>query len=85
MTLLLGISITFLLSMVMVPALVHIFRYRKSDIGFEMPTMQTLLISSIVAVTAGSLLYIEGTTTIGNAIFFGDCLLWRYSPSCFRI
>ena len=70
-TLVLGISITFLLSMVMVPALVHIFRYRKTDIGFEMPTLQTLLISSIVAITAGTLLYIQGTTTIGNAIFFG--------------
>ena len=68
-TLLLGISITFLLSMVMVPALVHIFRYRKSDIGFEMPTMQTLLISSLVAVTAGSLLYIEGTTTIAKTLW----------------
>ena len=56
-TLVLGISITFLLSMVMVPALVHIFRYRKTDIGFEMPTLQTLLISSIVALTAGCLLY----------------------------
>ncbi|MGB1459469.1 MAG: hypothetical protein ACPG7N_04650, partial [Candidatus Thalassarchaeaceae archaeon] len=53
------------------PALVHIFRYRKTDIGFEMPTLQTLLISSLVAITAGTLLYIQGTTTVGNAIFFG--------------
>lgn len=70
-TLVLGIFITFLLSMVMVPALVHIFRYRKSNIGFEMPTVQTLIISTIVAVTAGTYLYIQGTTTVGNAIFFG--------------
>ena len=70
-TLVLGIFITFLLSMVMVPALVHIFRYRKSNIGFEMPTVQTLIISTIVGVTAGTYLYIQGTTTVGNAIFFG--------------
>ncbi len=70
-TLVLGIFITFLLSMVMVPALVHIFRYRKSNIGFEIPTVQTLIISTIVGVTAGTYLYIQGTTTVGNAIFFG--------------
>ncbi len=71
-TLLLGISITFLLSMVMVPALVHIFRYRKTDVNFEMPTIQTLFISAIVALAAGVTLYTQGTTTLGNSIFFGS-------------
>ena len=70
-TLLLGITMTFLLSMVMVPALVHLLRYRKSDVTFDMPAMQTLLISGIVALAAGAVLYSWGTTTLGNAIFFG--------------
>ena len=35
-TLLIGIGITFLLSMIMVPALVHLFRYRKNDTGLDM-------------------------------------------------
>jgi len=70
-TLLLGISITFLLSMVMVPALVHLFRYRKTDVTIEMPALQTLLISLIVAVAAGAALYSHETTSLGNAVFFG--------------
>ena len=36
-----------------------------------MPATQTLLISGIVALAAGAVLYSWGTTTLGNAIFFG--------------
>ena len=39
-TLLLGIASTFILSMLMVPALVHILRYRRGEIDFELTSKQ---------------------------------------------
>ena len=48
-----------------------------------MPAMQILLISGIVALAAGAVLYTWGTTTLGNAIFFGG--LWRYGTIGIRI
>ena len=70
-TLLLGIAITFILSMIMVPALVHLFRYRKSESGLDMPLMQTLIFSTIVGAVAAFTLYSADTTTTINTLFFG--------------
>ena len=44
-TLLLGISVTFILSMIMVPALIQLLRYRKTPNNLEMSTNQTLYVS----------------------------------------
>ena len=71
-TLLMGIAITFLLSMVMVPALVHLFRYRKVEHGIEMPMIQTVIFSLIIGGVASAALIAFDTTTTGNAIFFGS-------------
>lgn len=70
-TLLLGIASTFFLSMVMVPALVHLLRYRKTDHGLDMPPLQTLLFSTVVGAAAAAVLITYDTTSTGNAIFFG--------------
>ncbi|DAC33411.1 MAG: MMPL family transporter [Candidatus Thalassarchaeaceae archaeon] len=70
-TLLLGIAVTFLLSMVMVPALVHLFRYRKSETGLDMPAIQTVILSVIAGAAATSALIYADTTTIGYSLFFG--------------
>ncbi|PDH23897.1 MAG: hypothetical protein CND29_03345 [Marine Group II euryarchaeote MED-G36] len=70
-TLLIGIGITFLLSMIMVPALVHLFRYRKNDTGLDMPAIQTLIFSAIAGAIATAGLVYADTTTMGNSLFFG--------------
>jgi len=70
-TLVLGIAVTFLISMIIVPALVHLLKYRKSRSVIEMPPLQTLIFSLIVgSIAAGALIYAD-TTTIGNSLFFG--------------
>tara|TARA_B100000214_G_scaffold132271_1_gene94090 strand:+ start:13148 stop:16552 length:3405 start_codon:yes stop_codon:yes gene_type:complete len=70
-TLVLGIAVTFLISMIIVPALVHLLRYRKSKSVIEMPPFQTLIFSIIVGSLATGALIYAGTTTIGNSLFFG--------------
>ena len=68
-TLLLGIFVTFLLSMVMVPALIQLLRYRKSTGNMDMSTNQTVYVSiAIGAIAAFALSYSGAMSTINSLI-----------------
>ncbi|MEC7743711.1 MAG: MMPL family transporter [Candidatus Thermoplasmatota archaeon] len=73
-TLLLGISVTFLLSMLMVPALVQLLRYRRGTEVMEMSPMQTVYVAlALGALAAVALSYTELMTTT-NAIILSSML-----------
>ena len=73
-TLLLGISVTFILSMIMVPALIQLLRYRKTPNNLEMSTNQTLYVSiSLGVLAAFALSYSEAMTPV-NALIMASML-----------
>ena len=73
-TLLLGISVTFILSMIMVPALIQLLRYRKTPNNLEMSTNQTLYVSiSLGVLAAFALSYSEAMTPV-NAMIMASML-----------
>tara|TARA_Y100001970_G_scaffold215544_1_gene263699 strand:- start:66 stop:3284 length:3219 start_codon:yes stop_codon:yes gene_type:complete len=73
-TLLLGISVTFLLSMLMVPALVQLLRYRRGTEVMEMSPMQTVYVAlALGALAAVALSYTELMTTT-NAMILSSML-----------
>jgi predicted RND superfamily exporter protein len=50
-TLLIGIASTFILSMLMVPALIHLLRYRKGQLEFTISKNQIWILSILISVT----------------------------------
>ncbi len=73
-TLLLGISVTFLLSMIMVPALIQLLRYRRSSSMFEMSTNQTIYVALSLGVVAAFALSYTDTMTLTNSIILASML-----------
>mgnify|MGYP001806875325 FL=1 len=73
-TLLLGISVTFVLSMLMVPALVQLLRYRRGTEVMEMSPIQTVYVAlALGALAALALTYTELMTTT-NALILSSML-----------
>ena len=73
-TLLLGISVTFILSMIMVPALIQLLRYRKTPNNLEMSTNQTLYVSISLGVLAAFALSYSEAMSPGNALIMASML-----------
>ncbi|MAU29918.1 MAG: hypothetical protein CMA26_02260 [Euryarchaeota archaeon] len=73
-TLLLGISVTFLLSMVMVPALIQLLRYRKSTGNLDMSTNQTIYVSLALGAIAAFALSYSGTMSTANSLIIASML-----------
>tara|TARA_Y100001970_G_scaffold291719_1_gene429994 strand:- start:66 stop:3284 length:3219 start_codon:yes stop_codon:yes gene_type:complete len=74
-TLLLGISVTFMLSMLMVPALVQLLRYRRGTEVMEMSPMQTVYVALALGALAWVALSYTELMTTTNALILSSMLI----------
>ena len=73
-TLLLGISVTFVLSMLMVPALVQLLRYRRGTEVMEMSPMQTVYVALALGSLAAIALYYTDLMSMTNSLILSSML-----------